>query len=471
MPAPKIAQVRMIQFQKEEIGMGFNSESGLAVGTPLEAFTVQEDKAAPGQVVSSSVTIVTTHEELMSTMNMSFAAQGRYGFYSGSAKAEFSDSSNFNSTSTFVVARCVVENPLKRGRDFRVKPQAQALLDSNRFDEFTRAFGDSFVRGLQTGGEFYSVIRITSVSTTHQSSLAASLQAEANGLAVSGSFKASFNQGNSDSSTKSEFVATMFQMAGAGPSISPVAEIGDVIARFKSFPSIVASAPVAYETEVVTYDTLPLPLPTPEEQEDFLLAMADAREKKLTYIQARNDVEFALKNPEFFEGLPGSDVLSAVATTYTRLINAVMDHAIKLSRGQIKPPRLFEPTALAPPIVEPAPVVLRRAAAAAAVPTIQLPNMVGISGGDIELVMRGLVGHSVDEVLAGNVFLDQDNQPMRPAMGRAQVELFALAERKEISIKVDEGDVTVVGQFPFAGTVVAKGSEVVLQTRVNEAPP
>jgi len=34
-----------------------------------------------------------------------------------------------------------------------------------RFEEFTKAFGDSFVRGLQTGGEFYAVIRITSVSS------------------------------------------------------------------------------------------------------------------------------------------------------------------------------------------------------------------------------------------------------------------------------------------------------------------
>jgi hypothetical protein len=358
---PKIDQVRQIQFNDEEIGMGFNSESGLAIGSALEGFSVREDAAAPGQKVSSSITIVTSHEELMSTLDMSFAAQGRYGFYSGSAKAKFTDSSNFNSTSTFVVARCVVQNPLKRGRDFRVKAQAQALLDSLRFSEFTRAFGDSFVRGLQTGGEFYAVIRITSESTKKQSSLAASLQAEANGLVASGSFKAEFASSDSQSSSKSEFVATMFQMAGSGPSISPVAEIGEVIARFKSFPTIAAAAPVAYETELATYDTLPLPLPTPEEQEDFLLALVDAREKKLRYIQTRNDIEFARTNPLFFEELPPSDQLLAASGTYTRLINAVMDHAIKLSRGQIVPVRMFDPGGLPSPITEPAPIALRRA--------------------------------------------------------------------------------------------------------------
>src|SRR6185436_8976771 len=165
-------------------------------------------------------------------------------------------------------------------------------------------------------------IRITSESTKKQSALAASLQAEANGLVASGSFKAEFASSDSESHTKSEFVATMFQMAGSGPSISPVAEIGEVIARFKSFPTIAAAAPVAYETELATYDTLPLPLPTPEEQEDFLLALVDAREKKLRYIQTRNDVEFARTNPLFFEDLPPSDQLLAASSTYTRLINA-----------------------------------------------------------------------------------------------------------------------------------------------------
>jgi hypothetical protein len=95
---PTIPQVREILFNDEEIGMGFNSGSGLAVGTALEGFTVPETEL--GEVVSSSITIVNSHEELMSSMNMSFAAQGRYGFYSGSAKAQFSDSTNFNSTST-----------------------------------------------------------------------------------------------------------------------------------------------------------------------------------------------------------------------------------------------------------------------------------------------------------------------------------------------------------------------------------
>jgi hypothetical protein len=359
MPVP-LPQVRRIEFNDEQIGMGFNSESGLAIGTALESFEVQADPVAPGQEVLASVTVVNSHEELMKRMGMSFEAQGRYGLFSASAKAQFSESSNYNSTSTFLVARCIVQNPFRRGKNFRVTQDARDLLTALRFDEFKRAFGDSFVRGLQTGGEFYAVIRITSVSTATQSELAASLQAEYNGLVAAGSFKAQYAQANASASSRSEYTATMFQRAGSGAQISPTVEISEVIARYKNFPEIAGASAFAYEAEVATYDTLPLPLPTPEEQEDFLFALRDAREKKLHYIQTKNDLEFALRNPVYFDALPPSDVLLGAISAYTKLINAVMDHAIKLARGQMRPPRVFDPGEASPPLAEPAPIPLPR---------------------------------------------------------------------------------------------------------------
>src|SRR4028119_774038 len=98
---PLVPQVRRIIFHDEEIGMGFNSESGLAIGTALEGFTVQANPTAPGGEVFCDATIINTHEELMESLGMSFEAQGRYGFFSASAKAKFSEATRYNSTSTF----------------------------------------------------------------------------------------------------------------------------------------------------------------------------------------------------------------------------------------------------------------------------------------------------------------------------------------------------------------------------------
>ena len=88
----RIPQVRRILFSGEEIGMGFNSESGLAVGTALEGFTVASDPVASGGEVFATVTIVETHELLMDSLGLSFEAQGRYGFFSAGAKVNFAES-------------------------------------------------------------------------------------------------------------------------------------------------------------------------------------------------------------------------------------------------------------------------------------------------------------------------------------------------------------------------------------------
>ncbi|OBK31032.1 hypothetical protein A5659_26500 [Mycobacterium sp. 1165196.3] len=362
--ATPIDQIRTLAFHNESIGMGFNSHTGQAVGTALQGFTVGADPAASGQEVTAEITIVNSQEELMDKMSMSFSLQGRYEFFSASAKASFSEQTNINSTSTFLLARCVVKNPLTRGQNFVVKPDAAALLNTSEGeDTFTRAFGDSFVRGLQTGGEFYAVIRITSQSTVTQTNLATSLNAAADMLVASADFKAQFNTANTSAATRSEYTATMYQRAGSGETISPTVTIDEIAARYHQFPQIAKDNPVAFETEVATYDTLPLPLPTPEERDDFRAALADARDHKMRYIQSRNDADFARTNPQFFTGLPPNAVLAAASASYTALINAVIDHAVRLSKGQFDSPQFFDPQKCTPPLTEPQPIVFTRAPA------------------------------------------------------------------------------------------------------------
>ncbi|MFE5811545.1 hypothetical protein [Streptomyces sp. NPDC056491] len=463
---PQVPQVRRIIFNDEEIGMGFNSQSGLAIGTALEGFTVQ-DNLATGQQVTASITIINSHEELQESLGMAFEAQGRYGTFSASAKTKFSEKTNFNSTSTFLLAQVVVRNPLKRGKGFKATAGAKELLNASKFEDFKSAFGDSFIRGLQTGGEFYAVIRITSASTSTQSELAATLHAEANGLVAGGSFKAAFTQANKSASTRSEHIATMYQNAGSGAQISPVVEIGEVINRYKQFPEFAKSNPAAYEVEVATYDTLPLPAPTPEEQEAFLIALADARERKLRYILGRNNLQFALQNPTFFVDLPSPEVLASVSGIYTKLINAVMEHAIKLSRGQISPPRLFDPSVLSPPIVEPAPIALKRVSSGA--PTsIPVANLTGQRHDNLYLCHQMFAGHdgeaSIEKWLE---WADSAGQgyPDPPYPTTSQIK-FILSSTNFIenpnSADLNDGQILITDQFPREGQL-PPNSNVILQ--------
>jgi len=462
---PNVPQVRRLMANDESVGMGFNSQSGLAVGTPFKKteIIVEVDPHAPGQEVFSTINIINTHEELMKSIGMSVEAQGRYGFFSAALKAQFAESTSYNSTSTFLLAKVIVQNPFKRGRDFPLADPAERLLGPPLQEEiFTTAFGDSFVRGLQTGGEFYAVIRVTSVSTEKQKELAATLQAEFNSLVAGGAFEGRFNQSNTSASTRSEYSGMMYQRAGSGEQSFPVTEISEVLERVKKFPSIVEKQPVAYEIEVATYDTLPLPIPTPEEQESFLLSLYDAREKKLSYIQKKNDLEFARLHQDYFVDLPSDELILNAIIVYTKLINAVMKHGIDLSTGRMQPPRMFDPTTLIPPLNEPEPIKLKRVPSQTQ--TIPVQSLVGLMRSDLDFILQLFAGENhgtlavLDEVLSGGAAGLNGSRPTQ-----AQLDFILSDVRfKDDPPNADRNQTDrIVAQLPSSG-MTAQGSEVVL---------
>ena len=103
---------------------------------------------------------------------------------------------------------------------------------------------------------------------------------------------------------------------------------------------------------------------------------------------------------------------------------------------------------------------------------IPVPEMVGIHSG--VLVYAGHAfgqGASVDQVLAGTFFMDEDGQGFQPmdSASREAVEFLGLAfgrpPRVHLKIEREAADFErmVGAQFPSAGAVIAAGSEVVLQ--------
>lgn len=350
-----VAQVRKLNYNGEDLGMGFNSDTGLAVGTCLD-FTAPAGGLS--QEAESDVTIIVSHEDLMSKLHMGAELEGHYAFASAGGKVDFSTSTQYNSSSSFVVARMVLANTVSRGKNFSLKPQFQNLLDTDP-TSFAKAFGDSFVRAQFTGGEFYAIMRLTSVDSKTQSNLAVSLQADVQAGLAGGSFKGDLETANQSENTRSEFTAKFYQKGGAGENeIGSTLDIDEIKRRLHSFPDAVVAHPFPYFIEVATYDTVPLPTPPKEQMDDFLLALSDADARKLRYLQAKNDCEFAAQNPEYFFEPPLPAVLNGMSATYTQLVNAVIAHAIAVSKGDILP-TLFDPSRLTPPITEPV-VVLRK---------------------------------------------------------------------------------------------------------------
>ena len=347
-----MSQVIRTPFDDHEIGQGFNIDTRERVGTGLAVATVSEDPNANGQIVRTSFQSVTTQESLVESLGISASVDARYGLFSGDAKLNFAQSNAINSFSSFVAGRCEVHNATRHGHGFVLTPEASPLLSDPK--KFRAAFGDMFVRSLKTGGEFYVVARVTSASEAHQSKIAASLQAEYNGLVASGTFKAAFEKATSETSGQTEVTVIMSQAGGIGGQASFTGpDATRVLERLSQFPQSVHEHPVGYEAELATYDTIPIDFPSPEEIEDRDIVLADCLTQKMRFLKALSDLQFA-EGPNgtvFFVDVPPATELSIMELEYRRALNGLIAHAIKVATGKMNPPQVFEANPKPRPVV------------------------------------------------------------------------------------------------------------------------
>jgi len=334
-----MSQIIIVPFNDQEIGQGVNFDTRENLGTGLDVANISDDRNANGQIVRTSFTSVTTQESLMESLGISVSADARYGLFSGGAKMDFAQSHSVNSFSSFVVGRCEVHNATRHGHGFTATELAKSFAATDQ-EAFKRSFGNMFVRSLKTGGEFYVVARVTSVSEAEQSKLSATLHAEYNGLAASGSFSASFNESMAKTNNHSEVTVFMSQAGGAGNQASFTGpDAAKILERLSSFPQSVLEHPVGYEAELATYDTIPIPLPDPMEVEERNTVLADCLAQKLHFLKALSDLEFLLgPNGEvFFDGLPSHAELGQIEVQYRKALNSLMSHALKVAKGEMEP--------------------------------------------------------------------------------------------------------------------------------------
>ncbi|MBV6626183.1 MAG: hypothetical protein KI793_25145 [Rivularia sp. (in: Bacteria)] len=113
-----------------------------------------------------------------------------------SAKASFLKRKNWNSSYTYVLLRCVVENEKYRINNPTLTDEALDIL--NRKDgvsKFREKFGDEFVVGFSTGGEYFALIEASSSEQESQTNFAADIRAEVEHYVQKYVFKAEHEAG------------------------------------------------------------------------------------------------------------------------------------------------------------------------------------------------------------------------------------------------------------------------------------
>lgn len=362
-------QTRRIPFRGSfTLGRGFNTLTGEALGKPLDV--VRLETATSGQEAIYSVEISETYDALMSNMGLSIEANGRYGLFSAEGKFSLAEKSNFNTRSTYVVAGCRVQNAFEMVDEYRLRPEAERLLEDPT--RWKTTFGTSFIRGLQSGGEFFVVFQVTSTSRDIQQDLAAGFKAGCQGLTAGAEFETNYQKAQSSTSQSTQTSVWMYQRAGHDEQLSYISDPKGIIDRLRGFPAIARANPAGYEVEVANFNTLALPDVNDEEIADREASLSDCARLRLKFMTRRNEIEFARENRIFFTNLPNDSELGSIWEDYSRAVAAVQLHAQKIAGRRI-PPTIFDPSQLEPALTLPV-VNLERVDFPQDVPT---PDVVG----------------------------------------------------------------------------------------------
>jgi hypothetical protein len=240
-----------------DIGKGFNTLTGEARGVAVGGNI--SEATTPGQTVKSDARIVESQEQMNEALDVSVAVSGHYGLFSAEGRFGLSQQCSYTSQSTYVVARCTVENAFKSFARPTLLPEAADRLRDSGPDAFKEGYGDSFVQGLRGGGELYAVFQLTSSSSAEQKSIAASVSASVQGLFAGGSLDTSVSSMKNTSSRLSSMNVLFYQRAGTDDSIAPVGSPEEIMKRLKDFPTIARAAPVGYIAQLIDYQVLALP--------------------------------------------------------------------------------------------------------------------------------------------------------------------------------------------------------------------
>lgn len=201
------------------LGLGFNSASYELHPSPAldDVSTIRRVVNAGGQEVYFRIELANSTLSLTEQLNVSARASMKYGITaSGSAKTSFISSFKQNSFTVYLLVQVHVinEQTLLDLSKSKLNLQAERLYASNP-QEFIKQYGDSFVYGLITGGEFLGVLEIESSSASEFREIKANLSGKATYGLFSGDAKGTFEESLQKITSSYQMRATVLRQEGS----------------------------------------------------------------------------------------------------------------------------------------------------------------------------------------------------------------------------------------------------------------
>ncbi|MDZ8078761.1 MAG: hypothetical protein RMX35_06620 [Nostoc sp. DcaGUA01] len=302
-------------------GVGYDSLSGKVRGEGVIRSEPQVIEGGEGQKISFQLCQVTTTQELAKYLEIHLSASINVALYgSGSLKAKYLSEHKINKFSTYLLVRVVVKNPWRQMLSIKLNNDAQQLLKKNP-ETFRQSYGDEFVKGLISGGEYFAILDVEATNQEEQQKISNSIRAEGSTWEVAGAFKNSISKIAKNSSIK----VISEQLGGSDTTVTQSVE--EIINRAVNFPDKVREKAIPYQAIFLDYKAIA------GAQGTNLIDITNQRqviEKLWNYrmkcLDILSNIEYVLNNSEHFYFFSHQD-LNNRANEIRAQINNITDRA------------------------------------------------------------------------------------------------------------------------------------------------
>jgi hypothetical protein len=288
-----------------DYGLGIDDASG-----NIRARAVDHGDPVPvpetgGQTVLFRLHKSETVEDVHKAIGLSVDGAAAYGLFAASDKFDFAESSNFQTYSLFLVVAITVTNTSRHILDEKLVDAGKTLLGQGTDagnKRFREEFGDIYIKGVETGGEFMAIVEIETRSDQEKQDISNKLEAGGffgvGGADLASTFTSNFAQVTSNATLN----INSFQRGGEGEGAVQQISVGALIEKARTFAIQVMQRPVSYRVQ--TQDYLALDLPTPPNVIDLQNAkdvLQRYETQRATLLQALNDANYVMSHSDQFE--------------------------------------------------------------------------------------------------------------------------------------------------------------------------
>lgn len=280
--------------------------------------------AAQGQKVTNKLVRIDDVASLHKSLGIDVSASGFYYGYSANAKMDFANECNVNSHSTYLMVHIQVQNAFLSMDDPVLTQDALDLLRAQKPDRFRERFGDVFIAGLNTGGEYFALIEISGTNEKEKEALSVQVNAAYQGVVMAAELGVTIRKMCESSHDHLEVHVFSYQLGGKDTSLDVTPE--QIMAKAHSFSeSVSGQFSVPYSVLPASYASLKKPddVANPIDIEFQKQALADAFKQRTDMMSLNNNVEYILmsesKNFDEFEPFDTAALTQARNSLATQL--------------------------------------------------------------------------------------------------------------------------------------------------------